>query len=155
MEKIYKKAANVAFIQKVLIHLSFSQTDNSLTDKPHCFPEHEIWNCEIWKGPNHVIKVQEVDLKAQIRLHFTIWAFRATSGSYLTYLSPLIYLKFKIQAQENDKVCLFEEMTNISGVFKTGATGAIAPAILKKRLIAPAILHRPFQYILILLIIYY
>ena len=42
MEKIYKKAANVAFIQKVLIHLSFSQTDNSLTDKPHCFPEHEI-----------------------------------------------------------------------------------------------------------------
>ena len=27
-------------------------------------------------------------------------------------LSPLKYHKFKIQSQENNKVCLFEEMTN-------------------------------------------
>ena len=33
-----------------------------------------------------------------------------------------------------------------SGVFSTGATGAIAPAILRKRLIAPAILHLPGMY---------
>ena len=29
-------------------------------------------------------------------------------------LSPLKYDKFKIQAQENNEVCLFEEMTNVS-----------------------------------------
>jgi hypothetical protein len=29
-------------------------------------------------------------------------------------LSHLQYLEFKIQAQENNKVCLFEEMTNVS-----------------------------------------
>jgi hypothetical protein len=35
-----------------------------------------------------------------------------------------------------------------SGVFSTGATGAIAPAILSKRLIAPAILHLPYSVII-------
>ena len=40
----------VAFIQKVLIKLSFPQTD-----KPHYFPEFEFCNCEILKGSNHVI----------------------------------------------------------------------------------------------------
>ena len=34
---------------------------------------------------------------------------------------------------------------NFSGVFSTGATGAIAPALLRKRLIAPAILHLPYS----------
>ena len=34
-------------------------------------------------------------------------------------LSPLKYHIFKIQAQENNKVCLFEEMTNVSGPFET------------------------------------
>ena len=34
-----------------------------------------------------------------------------------------------------------------SGVFSTGATGAIAPVILRKRLIAPSILHLPYLVI--------
>ena len=38
-------------------------------------------------------------------------------------------------------------MTN-SGVFSTGATGAIAPVILRKRLIAPVILHLTYSVIL-------
>ena len=53
-------------------------------------------------------------LKAQIRLYFTISAFRAASALIWYDLSPIKYYKFKIQAQENDKVCLFEEMTNAS-----------------------------------------
>ena len=35
----------------------------------------------------------------------------------------------------------------ISGVFSTGAMGAIAPVILRKRLIAPEILHLPRMYL--------
>ncbi len=35
-----------------------------------------------------------------------------------------------------------------SGVFSTGATGAIAPVILRKRLIAPVILHLPYSVII-------
>ena len=34
-----------------------------------------------------------------------------------------------------------------SGVFSTGAMGAIAPVILRKRLIAPVILHLPYLVI--------
>ena len=34
-----------------------------------------------------------------------------------------------------------------SGVFSTGAMGAIAPVILRKRLIAPVILHMPYSVI--------
>ena len=34
-----------------------------------------------------------------------------------------------------------------SGVFSTGATGAIAPVILRKRLLAPVILHMPYSVI--------
>ena len=43
--------------------------------------------------------------KAQIWKWSLIWAFRATSCT-------LIYHNFKIQTQENNKVCLFEEVTN-------------------------------------------
>ena len=35
-----------------------------------------------------------------------------------------------------------------SGVFSTGATGAIAPVILRKRLIAPVIFHLPYSVII-------
>ena len=41
------------------------------------------------------------------------------------------------------------ELQNCSGVFSTGATGAIAPAILRKGLIAPAILHLPYSVIIL------
>ena len=37
-------------------------------------------------------------------------------------------------------------LSGVSGVFSTGATWSIVPAILRKRLIAPAILDLPFQY---------
>ena len=47
-------------------------------------------------------------LKAQIGLHFTIWAFRALIWHDLSHLK---YPEFKILAQENNKVHLFEEMT--------------------------------------------
>ena len=48
------------------------------------------------------------------RLYFAIWAFRAASGIYLTWFEPLKYRTLKIQAQENNKVHLFEEMTKAS-----------------------------------------
>ena len=38
-----------------------------------------------------------------------------------------------------------------SGVFSTGATGAIAPVILRKRIIAPVILHLPCSVIILTL----
>jgi hypothetical protein len=40
-------------------------------------------------------------------------------------------------------------VTESSGVFSTGATGAIAPAILRKRLIAPTTLHLPYSVIIL------
>ena len=39
-------------------------------------------------------------------------------------------------------------LIHIIGVFSTGAIGALAPTTLRKRLIASAILHLPFQYLL-------
>ena len=39
----------VAFFKKVLVHLSFLQTD-----KPHYLPDLEFWICKISKGSNHV-----------------------------------------------------------------------------------------------------
>ena len=39
----------------------------------------------------------------------------------------------------------FTSLPQVSGVFSAGATGAIAPAILRKRLIAPAILLRQLR----------
>jgi hypothetical protein len=57
----------VAFIQKVLMHLSFPQTD-----EPYFFPELEFCNFDISKGSNHVIQWPEVALKAQIRLDFAV-----------------------------------------------------------------------------------
>ena len=48
-----------------------------------------------------------------------IWAFKTTSGPFMWHdLSPLKSHNFKIQAQENNKVGLFEEMTNASGYFE-------------------------------------
>ena len=91
------------------MNLSFPQTD-----EPYYFPVLEFWNWEILNGSNPVIKGPEVALKAQIRLYFAIWAFRAASGIYLTWFEPLKYRKLKIQAQENNKVYLFEEMTKAS-----------------------------------------
>ena len=60
--------------------------------------------------------VPEVALKAQIRFVFTILAFNSELLQALIwhYLSPSKHLEFKIQAQENIKVRLFEEMTNAS-----------------------------------------
>ena len=63
--------------------MSFPQTN-----KPYYFPEHVFWNFEIVKDSNHVKKGPEVALKDHIRFHFAIWAFRATSGSYLTWFEP-------------------------------------------------------------------
>ena len=60
------------------MHMSFPQTD-----KPYYFPE-----LEIFKGSNHVKKGPEVALKDHLRLHFAIWAFKATSCSYLTWFEP-------------------------------------------------------------------
>ena len=37
------------------------------------------------------------------------------------------------------------KLNDCSGVFSTGATGAIAPVIFRKRLIAPVILHLPYS----------
>ena len=54
----------VAFIQKVLVHLFYPQTD-----KPNYFPELEFWNC-VNLNSNHVSEGPEAALKAQIRLHF-------------------------------------------------------------------------------------
>ena len=52
-QRIFAKEANhllkVAFIQKVLIHLSFPQTD-----EPHYFPELEFCICDTLKGSHHV-----------------------------------------------------------------------------------------------------
>ena len=61
IKKLFKLALKMAFIQKVLMHLSFLQTD-----EPHYFPELEFWICDISKGSNHVKKEPEVALKAQI-----------------------------------------------------------------------------------------
>ena len=49
---------------------------------------------------------------------------------------------------------IVDSTTISSGVFNTGATGAIAPAILRKRLIAPAILHLPYAMIIFISAVY-
>ena len=52
---------------------------------------------------------------AQIALHFAIWAFKEPRQALIWHdLSPLKFYKFKIQAQENYEVRLFEETTNAS-----------------------------------------
>ena len=38
-----------------------------------------------------------------------IWAFKDTSDPCISWFEPFEILYFKIQAQENNKVCLFEE----------------------------------------------
>ena len=72
------------------------------------------WILKLWDNKGlkscHVL-VQNVAQKAQLRLHFTIWAFRATSNSYLTWFE---FFGFKNQAEENKKVHLLKEMTNAS-----------------------------------------
>ena len=87
----------VGFFQKVLmLHLAFPQTV-----EPCYFLELEFWNCKILKGSNHAILGPEVVLKVQIRLNFAIWAFRATSGSYLTWFEPFEISHFqKIQPRK-------------------------------------------------------
>ena len=85
------------------MHLSFHQTE-----KPCNFPGLEFWNCDVLKGSNHV--KPEATLNAPIAKLRLIWVFKVTSGPYSTWFEP----NFKIQAQENNKVCLFEEMTNTS-----------------------------------------
>ena len=65
-----------------------------------------------------------------------------------SHLEPL----FTFQSHEKTKVdykcnlCAKDTVIS-SGVFSTGATGAIAPVLLRKRLIAPAILHLPYSVI--------
>ena len=73
------------------MHVSFPQTD-----KPYYFPELEFWNFDIFKGSNQVTQGPEGVLKAQIRLHFAIWAFRVASGPYLIWFEP-----FKISQIQN------------------------------------------------------
>ena len=89
----------VAFIQKVLIYLSFPQTD-----KPDYFPELGLWNFKISKGSNHVKKGTEVPLKARLGLHLATYSNPSKINQTLIWpdLSPLEYQKFKIQAQENN-----------------------------------------------------
>ena len=53
-------------------------------------------------------------LKAQIAKWSLISALKHSSGSYVTNLRPSKSHNFKIQAQESNKVHLFEEMTNAS-----------------------------------------
>ena len=96
----------VAFIQKVLMHLSFPQTD-----EPYYFPELEfwIWEFEIfqkraWCSSQGSNSKMEHYLNPSEPLLALIWHD----------LSPLKSHNFKIQAQENNEVCLFEEMTNSS-----------------------------------------
>ena len=96
----------VAFIEKVLMHLSFPQTD-----KLYYFPELEFWIC---------------DIIGLISCQIRAWSSsEGTDSKMKPYLSLLSHFRsltdiiwapwnFKIQAQENNKVCLFEEMTNAS-----------------------------------------
>ena len=69
--KIALDQLKVDFIQKVLMHLSFPQTD-----EPYYFPELEFWIYDISKGSNHVI-IRVWSLKAQTRLHFAIWTLQS------------------------------------------------------------------------------
>ena len=72
------------------MHLSFPQKH-----KPYYFPELEFWNFEIFKGSNHVTQGPEVALKAQIRLHFAVLAFRPPLVSYLTWFEPFEILEIQ------------------------------------------------------------
>jgi hypothetical protein len=71
-------------------------------------------NFEIFEILNHVTLGPEIALKAQIRLQFAIWTLELLQALMWHDLSPSKYHKFKIQAQENNKVRLFEKMTNES-----------------------------------------
>ena len=81
----------VAFVQKVLIHLSFPQTD-----EPYYFPKLEFWIRDILNDSNSVNYKPESGIKAQKVKWSPIWAFRATSGTYMTWFES-----FKISQFQN------------------------------------------------------
>ena len=78
----------------------------------------EFWSWEISKDFERLkschIKGSEMSLEAQIRLHFAILAFRATSSCYLRWVEPSKISQIQIQVRENNKVHLFEEMHQYS-----------------------------------------
>ena len=95
----------VAFPQKGLMRLSFLQTG-----KPDYFPELKFWIFFLQNGSNHFIKgtlsYSNAFFEHSEQLHVLIWHD----------LSHLEGKKFKILAQENNQVCLFEEMTKASAL---------------------------------------
>ena len=72
------------------------------------------WNFELFNGSNHITQGLEVALKAQKGSILLFEPSESHQALIWHNLSPLKYYKFKIQAQEINKVRLFEEMTNAS-----------------------------------------